>query len=102
MSGIHIYSQNCVVCHGGADGRAGKIARGLYQTAPQLAKDGVEDDPAGVVSWKIQHGIRLTGMPAFGKTLNQKQIWEVAFFLAKMDHLPPAAKREWKKIGAKG
>ena len=39
---------------------------GLYQKPPQLAKDGVEDDPDGVTYWKIAHGIRLTGMPAFG------------------------------------
>ncbi len=101
ISGIHTYSRNCAVCHGNADGQASKIARGLYQRAPQLANDGVEDDPAGIVYWKIQHGIRLTGMPGFGKTLKQKQIWEVALFLAKMDKLPPAAQREWKKVGTR-
>ncbi|MDQ2680768.1 MAG: cytochrome c [Candidatus Eremiobacteraeota bacterium] len=102
ISGVHLYMQNCSVCHGGFDGKKPtKIARGLYQRAPQLAEDGVEDDPPGVVYWKIQHGIRLTGMPSFGKSLTGKQLWQLAAFLGKMDKLPPAAQREWKKVGAK-
>jgi len=42
----------CRVCHGGPEGIASPIARGLTPNAPQLARDGVEDDPAGTISWK--------------------------------------------------
>jgi thiosulfate dehydrogenase len=98
IAGIKVYAQSCVVCHGAADEQPSTIAAGLYQHAPQLAKDGVEDDPAGVTHWKVEHGIRLTGMPSFGRTLDQKQIWEVTLFLQNMDRLPPAAERVWKAV----
>ena len=97
LAGAKLYLDNCVVCHGGADGAPSVIARGLYQKAPQLAKDGVEDDPPGVTFWKIAHGIRLTAMPSFGRTLSEPQIWQLALFLAHMDKLPPSVESVWQK-----
>jgi mono/diheme cytochrome c family protein len=97
-AGIKLYKQNCAVCHGGADAKASNIAMGLYQKAPQLAKDGVEDDPDGQTYWKITHGIRLTGMPAFSKTLTDEQRWQLALLLKHMDALPPKANKVWHTI----
>jgi mono/diheme cytochrome c family protein len=99
-AGIKLYAQNCAVCHGDAGGQPTNVARGLYQEPPQLAKDGVEDDPDGVTYWKLAHGIRWTGMPAFGKNLNETQIWQLTLFLKNMDKLPPAADRLWHEVKA--
>lgn len=97
LAGMKLYVANCAVCHGAADAKATNIAHGLYQRPPQLASDGVEDDQAGVTYWKVYHGIRLTGMPSFAKTLSEQQIWQVTAFLQKMDHLPPAVDSPWKR-----
>jgi thiosulfate dehydrogenase len=98
IAGIRLYGENCAVCHGASDGKASNIAAGLYQKPPQLANDGVEDDPEGVTYWKVDHGIRLTGMPSFGKALRDEQIWQLALFLKHMDALPPAARRVWTSL----
>jgi mono/diheme cytochrome c family protein len=98
IAGVKLYAANCAVCHGGPDAERSKIARGLYQKPPQLAEDGVEDDPEGETYWKVQHGIRLTGMPAFSGTLDDDQLWQVTLFLKHMDSLPPAAERAWKAV----
>ncbi len=98
VAGIKLYAQNCAVCHGTAEGTPSNIARGLYQHAPQLAKDGVEDDPEGVTYWKVTHGIRFTGMPSFGASLSDEQRWQLALFLKHMDGLPPAPERIWKAV----
>jgi mono/diheme cytochrome c family protein len=100
IAGVKLYAQNCAVCHGDASGKATGVAKGLYQKPPQLAKDGVEDDPDGVTFWKLSHGIRWTGMPAFGKTLKEDQIWQLTLFLKTMDHLPPAAQKAWQQVKA--
>ena len=94
-AGLHIYEQNCAVCHGDSRGRATTIARGLYQHAPQLARDGVEDDPQYVTVWKVRHGIRWTGMPAFRTTLSERDIWSVTAFVATMNALAPDVERAW-------
>jgi len=98
LAGVRLYAANCAVCHGGADGKASNIAKGLYQHAPQLGRHGVTDDPEGETYWKIDHGIRMTGMPAFSKTLTQTQIWQLTLFLKHMDKLAPRADKAWKAV----
>lgn len=100
LDGVHLFAQNCAVCHGSAKGdkSPSPIAKGLYQKPPQLATDGVEDDPEGDSFWKIKHGIRLTGMPSFGYTLKDQEIWTLALFLKHMDKLPPAVQLAWLQV----
>jgi thiosulfate dehydrogenase len=99
-NGVHLFAQNCAVCHGSAKGDASSspIAKGLYQKPPQLATEGVEDDPDGVSFWKIKHGIRLTGMPSFEDSLSDQEIWTLALFLKHMDKLPPAVQQAWQQV----
>jgi cytochrome c len=100
QDGVRLYAQNCAVCHGSAKGNASEspIAKGLYQKPPQLATHGVEDDPDGVTFWKIKHGIRMTGMPSFGISLYDQQIWTLALFLKHMDKLPPSVQKSWQQV----
>lgn len=100
IQGISLYGQHCAICHGTSAGAASAspIAKGLYPAPPQLADEGVEDDPEGESFWKIKHGIRLTGMPAWGRSLNDRQIWTLALFLKHMDKLPPPAKQAWAQV----
>lgn len=100
IAGIDLYAKNCSFCHGTSKGEAAAttVAKGEYPPPPQLAADGVEDDPEGYSFWKIKHGIRLTGMPAWKDVLNDQQIWTLALFLKHMDKLPPAAQQEWAKV----
>jgi len=100
LDGVHLFTENCAVCHGSAKGNesASPIAKGLYQKPPQFATHGVEDDPEGVSFWRIKHGIRLTGMPSFGSSLSDEQIWTLALFLKHMDNLPPAVQQAWLQV----
>lgn len=100
IEGINLYAQHCALCHGTAagDSSASPAAKGLYPRPPQLATDGVEDDPEGVSFWKIQHGIRWTAMPSWGASLTDRQIWTLALFLKHMDKLPPAAQDAWQRV----
>jgi thiosulfate dehydrogenase len=100
VAGVELYGRHCAICHGTAkgDASASPVAKGLYPRPPQLATDGVEDDPEGFSFWKIKHGIRWTGMPSWGSTLTDEQIWTLALFLNQMDKLPSAAQQAWQKV----
>jgi mono/diheme cytochrome c family protein len=100
IDGIKLYADHCAICHGTEKGSvsASPVAKGLYPRPPQLATDGVEDDPEGVSFWKIKHGIRLTGMPSWNDSLTDQQIWTIALFLKHMDKLPPTAQAAWQKV----
>lgn len=98
IAGIKLYAADCAVCHGAADGAPSAIGRGLYQKAPQLAKYGVEDDDEGDTYWKLYHGIRMTGMPAFRESLSENELWQIALFLKNMDSLPPGPQKVWDAV----
>lgn len=95
---IKLYGKNCAFCHGTSDAEPSKASEGFNVPAPQLAKDGVEEDPLQRNFWKIKHGIRFTGMPAFGDTLSDEQIWALAGFLRHMDRLQPKLDAEWRAL----
>ena len=99
-AGLHVYQQNCAMCHGTSDGKASNAALGFYVPAPQFAKDGAEDDPEGATAWKIQHGIRFSAMPAFGKSLTADEVWQVTMLLKHLDKLPPNVDAAWKKLAS--
>jgi thiosulfate dehydrogenase len=98
IAGVHLYADNCAICHGASDAKPSNLAQGFYIEAPQLAKEGVEDDPESASFWKIKHGIRFTAMPSFTGTLKDENIWKIAMFLKRMDKLPPAVDAQWEKV----
>jgi thiosulfate dehydrogenase len=94
-AGAHLYRQQCAACHG-LYGRPSSFAEYMFPDAPQLWAPhdngvvGVSDDPPGETYWKVANGIRLSGMPAFKKVLNETQMWQVSLLLANADKpLPP-------------
>jgi len=92
IAGAKVYRDYCAVCHGSRGAGPTPVARGMYPPPPQLFKGkGVTDDPAGETWWKVQNGIRLTGMPAFGLSLSSTEVWQVSQMLANADKLPPEA-----------
>lgn len=101
LAGMTLYAEHCTVCHGTAEGEksATPIAKGEYPAPPQLASEGVEDDPEGWTFWKIKHGVRWTGMPSWSTTFTDQQIWTLALFLKHMDKLPPAVQSAWQNAG---
>src|SRR5215831_15264443 len=100
IAAIKLYGQHCAIYHGTAKGdpSASPVAKGLYPQPPQLATDGVEDDPEAFSFWKIKHGIRWTGMPSWKGTLTDREIWTLALFLKHMDKLPSGVQQVWQKV----
>jgi mono/diheme cytochrome c family protein len=69
-----IFGSECSDCHGN-DGRTPThIGRGLYPRALDLGSPEVQNWSNPEMFWIIRNGIRLTGMPAFGKQLSDQEI----------------------------
>ncbi|HZU41216.1 MAG TPA: cytochrome c [Terriglobales bacterium] len=93
-AGAKVYDGNCAVCHGLPDQPATPISKGMFPKPPHLFMGkGVTDDPPGETYWKVKNGIRLTGMPAFGPSLSDTQIWQVSLLLANADKIGPNVKQ---------
>jgi mono/diheme cytochrome c family protein len=100
--GLAVYQASCQGCHGGAEAD-GKMGLSMYPDAPQF-RNFSPDDPDARLFWVVKHGIRLTGMLAFGGAANtllkDQEIWEAVLFIKNTRSLPPAVLAEWKKAGA--
>lgn len=47
--------------------------------------------------WVIKHGIRNTGMPAWGSILSDEEIWQLVSLLRNSQDLPPAVEAQWNE-----
>ncbi len=95
LAGAKIYKTNCAMCHGLPGAPLTPMAKGEYPRPPQLfQRHGVTDDPAGETYWKVANGIRLSGMPAFDKSLSETEMWQVSLLLKNADKLPASVQQE--------
>lgn len=99
IAGMNIYQNDCATCHGDVNHTRGILADSLYPRAPQFVED-APDMPEYQNFYIIQHGIRLSAMPAWNQTLSEQQMWQVTTFLSHMDKLPQSVSEKWKAAAA--
>lgn len=100
IEGVQLYKQHCAVCHGGPANPISQIGTSFYPHVPQFLRH-APDMPDNQNFFITKYGVRWTGMPGWGKVLNDEQIWKIMGFLSKMekiDQLPPAVMEEWKRV----
>ena len=96
--GAKVYHDDCAVCHGLPGQADTDIAKGMFPKPPQLFRGkGVTDDPVGETFWKVQNGIRLSGMPSFKDSIMEQEMWQVSQLLANADKLPESVQNELKR-----
>jgi mono/diheme cytochrome c family protein len=76
------YNAMCMGCHLAPGMRETEMSKGLYPAPPNLTEVTVD---AAEAFWVIKHGIKATGMPAWGRSMQDDYIWNMAAFL---QHLP--------------
>jgi mono/diheme cytochrome c family protein len=82
------YEHMCESCHGAPGGRGDQeLIRGLYPAPPDLTRETV--DPR-MAFWTIKHGIKGSGMAAWGKGMDDKSMWNLVAFLQQLPRLDAA------------
>jgi mono/diheme cytochrome c family protein len=84
------YDAMCVGCHLAPGIKETELSKGLYPAPPNLSIEPVELAEA---FWVIKHGIKASGMPAWGKSMDDSYIWNMAAFLQKLPSLDAAQYR---------
>jgi mono/diheme cytochrome c family protein len=81
--GFRHYDEMCVGCHGAPGEDPAELREGLNPKPPLLAE---EADEASLqeLFWVIKHGIKMTGMPAWGVTHSDDEIWAITAFVKKL------------------
>lgn len=85
--GAQHYAAMCADCHLAPGVEQSELREGLYPQPPRLS----ERIGAGAAEefWIIKHGIKMTAMPAWGKTHDDRSIWGIVAFLQKLPRLTP-------------
>jgi mono/diheme cytochrome c family protein len=77
----------CVTCHGAPGVKPSEIGQGLNPKAPNLA-EAARAWTAAELYVIIKHGIKMTGMPAWGPTHDDNQLWALVAFLRVLPDMP--------------
>lgn len=86
-AGAGLYQEMCTGCHLAPGAEPSELSQGLYPQAPELAK--ASGRPAAQQFWIIKHGVKLSAMPAWGKTHNDELIWDMVAFIRQLPKMSP-------------
>lgn len=86
-TGAGLYAEMCTGCHLGPGVEKSELSQGLYPPAPELARG--SDRSAAQQFWIIKHGVKLSAMPAWGRTHSDELIWDMVAFLRTLPKLSP-------------
>jgi mono/diheme cytochrome c family protein len=98
-AGAEHYAALCVGCHLAPGVTKSEIRAGLYPHPPNLAQEDTRD--AQRAFWTIKHGIKMSAMPAWGKTLDDAAIWDLVAFLRQMPSMTPETYQQLSKGSSK-
>src|SRR6476660_2320656 len=79
------YADMCSGCHLAPGMKRTEISQGLYPRAPELRRK--SDLTPAEQFWVVKHGLKMTGMPAWGVTHDDELLWDVVAFLRKLPDL---------------
>jgi mono/diheme cytochrome c family protein len=91
---VSTYRATCALCHSTPGRNLSVYGQSFYPPAPQLFGE-VSNYTDSQLFWTIKHGIRNTGMPAWGSMLSDDQIWQIVSLLKNSQDLPPSVEAEW-------
>jgi cytochrome c553 len=84
--GAKAFDEMCSGCHGAPGQKPFLGAADMNPPPPDLA-DVVSQRTPNELFWVVKNGIRMTGMPAWGPTHSDTQIWDLVAFMKRLPEL---------------
>ncbi len=93
-NGFRSYQDMCVACHALPGTKASPVEKGLNPEPPELLEV-AEHMSAAEIFWVIKNGIRMTGMPAWGITHSDEELWDIVAFIKAM---PGMSESDYRRL----
>jgi mono/diheme cytochrome c family protein len=100
-SGAGEFAEMCTGCHLAPGMEDTEMRAGLYPQPPNLTEP-ANRRSAAEQFWIVKHGLKMTGMPAWGVTHDDERIWSMVAFVQKLPELSSAAYQELIEAGEGG
>ena len=81
------YAEMCTGCHLAPGMDENEMRPGMNPKPPKLAL--MKGEEPEEQFWIVKHGIKMSGMPAWGATHSDEEIWAIVAFLQKLPELSP-------------
>lgn len=91
LKGAGQYAAMCVQCHLAPGKSESEIRPGLCPQPPDLSQ--VRLDPRQAF-WVVKHGIKMSGMPAWGRGHDDQTIWSIVAFVNQLPDMTPETYRD--------
>lgn len=89
------YHGMCRLCHGAPGGKTNEFARGLNPLPPDFTSGTVQQARSDAeLYWIVKNGLKMTGMPAFGPTHGEDELWGLVALAREMPRLSAAEYQE--------
>jgi mono/diheme cytochrome c family protein len=97
------FADHCAMCHGNDGSGNTTIGRNLYPKAPDMRLAATQSLTDGELYAIIQDGIRLTGMPAWGKEGDEsdEDSWKLVHLIRHLKDLTPQQLKEMERMNPK-
>ena len=76
-----LFGTECAACHGLDGNNPTDAGRWMYPRAADLTSHEVQRYSDRELFWILKNGIRLSGMPAFGKVETDEHIWNLVHYV---------------------
>lgn len=91
-SGAGNYDAMCAGCHLKPGVESTELSRGLYPEPPSFPT--AKPRAPAAAFWVIKHGIKMTGMPAWGKSMDDEYVWGLVAFVNELEGMTEDRYRE--------
>jgi mono/diheme cytochrome c family protein len=101
--GFYHYHEMCRLCHGAPGYKREEFAQGLYPAPPKLASGDIQKRlDAAKIYWVVKYGIKMTGMPAFGPTHDEQELWGIVAMVKEVPQMSPEQYRQLVQTTSSG
>ena len=87
--GRKLYATDCSMCHGSDGHSPTDFGRWMYPRASDLTSSLVQNYSDRELFWIVKNGIRLSGMPAFGRVESDEHIWDLVRYVRTLRGTAP-------------
>ncbi|HZZ85958.1 MAG TPA: cytochrome c [Anaeromyxobacteraceae bacterium] len=96
-AGLELYRHDCLGCHGAPGVSPGPWGVGLNPPPTNLAAPGAQESTDGELFQIVARGVRMTGMPAWAPSHQERELWELVAFVRHLPQLTAAEKQALKE-----
>lgn len=99
LAGQRLFEKNCQRCHGAPGVAPESFSLGMTPGPPAIASIASTRNGKDIF-WTIRNGIKMTGMPAWGYRMTEREIWQTVAFVKLVPSLTVVDYRKLRQEAA--